>query len=487
MIILEIRFRTGRYHATRWGSNANEGEIDWPPSPWRLLRAIISAWKVQGDRGADMEMPSVIESMCAGNAAFLLPRARKSHTRHYMPLSSVRQSGSGIRTEMVIDAFVIVDRNDPLYAMWDIDLTPSQVKALRKVVSRIRYLGRAESWCDVSVSDEHRKPNCSRIDSAVPEGDFEDVSLLVPAPGASVKDLCITTRETHAKGMHYPPKSNLVKYARPAGALASPTRRHDASASTEANVVLYVLSGSVRPRITEAMHVSDAFKRAAMSKYKDLTSRDAVPSVFSGRNESSEKIEDGHVHASFLATDEDGDGILDHMTVVAGRPFSPRELQALESIRRVVRRDVAVYPAYVSRRSTKDTADINDISILRRSKRWRSATPYVPVRHQKTKKIEGRMVTTDSAQEQIIREIESRGMPRPVRVDVRGDKDAKVSGILAVKFKKHRKVGEHPQGSHSVSIEFAESVQGPLTLGLSSHFGLGLFVPNDDDQDVLQP
>lgn len=486
MIILEICFKAGTYHATRWGSNANEGEIDWPPSPWRLLRAIISAWKTGGGRGADLEMPSVIRSMCANNAKFRLPRARKSHTRHYMPLSDVKQTGEGLRTEMVVDAFAVVDRNDPLYVMWDVDLTPGQASALEKVVSRIRYLGRAESWCDVRLSDGSKEPNCYRIDEAVPEGNYEAVDVLVPALDASVEDLCITAGKTHSMGMQYPPKSILAKYARPAGALTSPPR-HDTAGPTGANAVLYVLTGSVRPRITETMPVSDAFKRATMSKYKKIGGSGSVPSVFSGRNESSEKIEDGHVHASFLATDEDRDGILDHMTVVAGRPFARLELKALESVRRVIRKEVAIHPVYVSRRSTKDRASEADVSILRRSKRWRSATPYVPVRHQKTRKIGGSTVTTDSARDQIIREIESRGLPKPVRVDVQYGKDVKVNGTLAVKFKKYRKVGERPQGSHCVSIEFAVPIQGPLALGLSSHFGLGLFVPDDDDQgEMLQ-
>lgn len=487
MIILEIRFRAGRYHATKWGSNANEGEIDWPPSPWRLLRAIISAWKTGGDKRADLEMPAVMASMCASDAKFRLPGARKSHTRHYMPLSSVKQDGSGIRTEMVIDAFAVVDRGEPLYAMWDVNLTPNQAKALRDVVSRIRYLGRAESWCSVAVSDEPVEANCHRVDKAGPEG-TEVVDLLVPEPDAGVKDLCITPRETHGMGMQYPPKSSLAKYARPAGALSTPPQAPDEGDRTGANAIIYVLTGSVRPRVTESVLVCDAFKRAVMSKYKGLTSRDDVPSVFSGRNESREKIEDGHVHASFLATDEDGDGILDHMTVVAGRPFRPLELTALESVRRVSRKDVAIYPVYVARRSTADRTDGEDVSVLRRSKVWQSATPYVPVRHQKTRTAGGVTVTTDSARDQIVREIESRGLPRPVRVDVLHGRDTRVGGILAAKFKKHRKAGERPQGSHSASIEFAEPVQGPLALGLSSHFGLGLFVPDDgaEAQDAVR-
>ena len=34
----------GRYHATPWNRGVNEGAPEWPPSPWRLLRALIATW-----------------------------------------------------------------------------------------------------------------------------------------------------------------------------------------------------------------------------------------------------------------------------------------------------------------------------------------------------------------------------------------------------------------------------------------------------------
>lgn len=42
MPTVKLRFPGGRYHATPWGHHVNEGRIEWPPSPWRLLRAFIA-------------------------------------------------------------------------------------------------------------------------------------------------------------------------------------------------------------------------------------------------------------------------------------------------------------------------------------------------------------------------------------------------------------------------------------------------------------
>jgi CRISPR-associated protein Csb2 len=42
MLCFELRFPGGRYHATPWGTHVNEGQIEWPPSPWRLARALLA-------------------------------------------------------------------------------------------------------------------------------------------------------------------------------------------------------------------------------------------------------------------------------------------------------------------------------------------------------------------------------------------------------------------------------------------------------------
>ena len=45
MIAIGIRFVAGGYHARPWGVFGRDGIPEWPPSPYRLLRALIAAWK----------------------------------------------------------------------------------------------------------------------------------------------------------------------------------------------------------------------------------------------------------------------------------------------------------------------------------------------------------------------------------------------------------------------------------------------------------
>src|ERR1700689_899329 len=42
-LCISIRFLTGRAHLHHWHAHHSDGKADWPPSPWRLLRALVAA------------------------------------------------------------------------------------------------------------------------------------------------------------------------------------------------------------------------------------------------------------------------------------------------------------------------------------------------------------------------------------------------------------------------------------------------------------
>src|SRR5579884_263641 len=39
---ISIRFLTGRAHLHPWQTHHSEGRVEWPPSHWRLLRALVA-------------------------------------------------------------------------------------------------------------------------------------------------------------------------------------------------------------------------------------------------------------------------------------------------------------------------------------------------------------------------------------------------------------------------------------------------------------
>ena len=81
---------------------------------------------------------------------------------------------------------------------------------------------------------------------------------------------------------------------------------------------------------------------------------------------------------------------------------------------------------------------------------------------------------------QVEAELESRGLPIPVQIEVIDPKET--TEVLQQRhFVRTRRRGPAPpiDCGFSLKIAFAEPVKGPLCLGYGSHFGLGLFVGVD--------
>src|SRR5262249_61512394 len=78
-LVLEQSFPLGRFHATRWNQNPFEDPYgEWPPSPWRLLRALAARWfqysRETGD--ADETLRNLVLSKLAREVpSFRLPES----------------------------------------------------------------------------------------------------------------------------------------------------------------------------------------------------------------------------------------------------------------------------------------------------------------------------------------------------------------------------------------------------------------------------
>ena len=84
MIAISVRFIAGGYHATPWGRHVNEGAVEWPPSSWRLLRALIASCKQTMPGVPEERMKRLLTSLSTP-PDFRLPKGTPTHTRHYMP------------------------------------------------------------------------------------------------------------------------------------------------------------------------------------------------------------------------------------------------------------------------------------------------------------------------------------------------------------------------------------------------------------------
>ncbi len=205
MLVIEMRFPAGKYHATPWNRQVNEGAVEWPPSPWRILRALISTWyhKLQAEIEEDT-IRRIVEKLSA-YPQYNLPQASLGHTRHYMPL--YRDA-----TTMVIDTFAAIESKSRLLIKWpQVDLTDEERFALSMLLDRMGYLGRAESWIEARlVEGSLDQANCIPLneDPAFSDG-FEGIQTLAAMPPQEYLSWRLT--EVEARSRKLAELSNAAK------------------------------------------------------------------------------------------------------------------------------------------------------------------------------------------------------------------------------------------------------------------------------------
>jgi len=258
-----------------------------------------------------------------------------------------------------------------------------------------------------------------------------------------------------------------------------------------AEVVRLALSGRLLPAVSDTLRWGDVARRAAMSRYGRLNSRRASPAL-SGKSHDGQPLR-GHRHTFYLPTDEDGDGYLDHITLVMPGGLDAAELAAVASIDALSLGGMRL-AVRVSIEGIGAANDFRDVlPIFGVSSKWRSLTPYVLPRHVKfrgPRDAGGLRRMVDGPEDQVAQEVSTRWPegPRLVRVErrdvcepIRSMVPGCAEGSPPFEFFRHRNSGSNGGGAFNFLLEWAEPVPGPVALGFSCHYGLGLFVPMWND------
>lgn len=444
MLEIELRFPSGRFHATPWDHHVNEGVVEWPPSPWRLLRALIATWYLKSTeteqaRSDDDEcrLRSLIWALAAEPPVYALPQGVPSHTRHYMPLFKDA-------TTKVFDTFLDVGAA-PLLVRWpELELAPAERLLLERLVPRLGYLGRAESWVQGTLGVESRGEIADVVPVAPGDGDpsseEETVRVLTPMrpseyaswrvaelsrreerslaekkararahgkdpvrerltakdrqrisaalPDSLFEALQADTSALRKAGWSDPPGSRWVDYRRPAGKVnpRPAPRKPQRAPETGRTVARFALASAALPRLTEALAVAEKV-RLALLKWAD-----GAP-VFAGHNADGPLR--GHRHAFFLPEANGRQGRITHITVYAEMGFEESALRALHRLPKVwghgghdiqtVLIGVGTPESFAGERGTftEDDLEAGRCPLLATSPVWISRTPFVSTRHPK--------------------------------------------------------------------------------------------------------
>jgi CRISPR-associated protein Csb2 len=508
-IAIALSFLGGRFHATPWGRHVNEGVPEWPPSPWRLLRALAATWKrkLSTDALVNQHAESVLGQLVAP-PVFKLPSATVAHTRHYMPWY---KKGPADKT-LVFDSFVALEHSAELGLHWpEANLTAPEQEALARLLAHLNYFGRAESWVSARICNDWNSLGgmpCSWLDSATGEvgpdlqrENADPVRALCADPqtwkewgyGADAGqpspkwNLLAETLDLHKERWSDPPGSKWLTYFRPREALSpKPARKRDDSnvwfaqwglTPTSPAVARYALDGSVLPRLQDTVYVAEIARRYVQGLHGRRFGKASSP-LFSGKQADGEKREEGHAHAFYLPLDNDDDGRLDQLLIVAPQGLTLEELKTLSVFRKMHGpggMDLSLMLLEVCR--------LERATVWQSARRWQSVTPFIVTRHYKERGAKRDTFPRERLAEMVLREeLARRGLPAPIDIQPLAERELLRAGrkLPWREFRQHRVMGNGQRGADfgkGFVIEFAEKVPGPIALGYACHFGLGLFVP----------
>lgn len=484
-IVLSLRFLSGRYHATPWDRHPNEGATEWPPSPWRLLRALVAA-AFRADGTPDRDVLCRVVGALSETPVFRTPAATTAHTRSFLP-----QYKEG-DTAMVLDAFVVVglgggDESANVEIEWrDAQLDESDLLALDRWLESLGYLGRAESWVEGRrVTRGAFAPNVAPMEPT----DFAAHSARVLAPRHSpdvvtsselLAALCQDTSMLFKDGLSEPRCSRWQSYRFDTDPFLTSGRREESRRVVVPTLVRLAVSGRVRPRLTEVVRFGDRVRAALMSRSRGA---DGLPHpVFSGKTSDGLPLRD-NAHAHVLPVDDDRDGVIDHLVLWAPGGFDRRALSAISEFDWLWGDDGwDLRITFVG--AAASGADPAVLGIGRASARtavtataqqWQSRTPFVLPRHPKLR----RGVWTDTPEDQLRRECERANLPPIVSIRSLDGTDAP-NRLLWHRFRLARTHGGGSRGGdrgYGFSIEFERAASGPIALGYGARQGLGQFEP----------
>lgn len=458
--VVEVRLPWGRYQATPWASAVNEGAVEWPPSPWRFLRALYSSWKVHNPELPEHDVHELL-SLLAVSPAFVLPHHTVSHTRHYMPGKDHRRSVQ-TDTAKVLNACVVVDRDARLWIEWPITLNDVQRELLGTLVAGVRYLGRAESIVEVAVVDAAGDGTpCRVVDDDAPYA----VRVLSPSVPLDLAALTMTPVEVRAGRQLLPPSTELVRYEQVAAARQAP--RRTVRSRNAPTALRFEISSTVMPSKYSALRLGSLAHSAVVRKVNDLANDGLAVgrdfSMLTGKDAAGDKLTGLHDHAHFLPF-IDGrkiTGLL--LWVPAGIEDEHRE--ALRALRHLVspRFDDSV----VRRLVLVAEGDPCQIApeLAASSAVWQSVTPFL-MSHRHRGDIETQLA------KDVRRQLAFRGLPGLVHLERVDDR--------WLQFERHRENKEtlaDRRAAYGLRITLDAPITGPLALGRHSHFGLGLFAP----------
>jgi len=273
-LVVAARFPFGRYAATPWYRSRREhvGNAEWPPSPWRLARALVASGHALEGAALAAQAAALVRRLATVEPRYRLPPSGEVVYTQWMPgLGFDDSPGASDRSDNGHTLLAVAPER-LLFVSWPgLPLDVGERSLLARLLENVRYLGQSVSVVELNVLDE-LPVQASDEGEAVPSNEDAEghdrgaiaasrrISLLAPEPSVSLDQLQVSTADGLVKAMPAPPGSRWVEYR-----VITPRRRMHTPRPRIRGVV-YRLEGSQRPAVPGPLQpATPAVRREAPS------------------------------------------------------------------------------------------------------------------------------------------------------------------------------------------------------------------------------
>ena len=444
MLTLHVRFQQNQFHATPWSHQVNEGVVEWPPSPWRLLRTLVSVGLSRSGQ-APAAVETVVNKLAGSAPDIWASPVTVAQSRHYLPVWPEK-------TVKVLDTFCVLSARDTMshaahvvYAWPALELDPADYATLSEIAALVTFVGRAESWAtcwlDSGVAQPdllHLTPETGRGHSG--EGDVVGAPWPLTPPeleawreaaahdaasrqvkrerdraAASAKSfkedkafakallraldalpatpwevLGADTAALQKAGWSLPPGAMTLRYRRPPQLLASPRPAGQIRVTERRPTTARLLIASrVRPQVQRSLPYAERLRRALLY-WTDAADgrRGELPDALTGRC-ADHTLAIGHEHLHVLCEPEKGRPRIGAFLIHVPAGIPPAMERALRNpglvLREAEESDLPLVLAHMG--TTQELGgfrgDLGQSTLLAAARVWESVTPFVGTRHSK--------------------------------------------------------------------------------------------------------
>ncbi len=530
MIAIKMVFPWGRYYAHPWGLNpVRLREAEWPPSPWRLVRALASSWfRCHPGCTLSQDAAQLLEYLGVALPEIGFGRVAFGQTVHYQPNYGVTADRDDARYKKTRHENHFVAVHGPVIFRWpDIDLSSTHESLLAKMLTEVSYFGRAESICKVEkiaasdieamdgigwcrpTSGRKISAQCRDVFCPNPEnfrvtdlwarrGDNPSVES-EEAPAHLVNALLSTDMKADgAVWVSYEmpedwPAKRVVRTPRIAKHQSVPANR----GPRIARYLRFSLQCRIPIHQKFTMPLAEQFRTAASRYFRDQFGEDQTSFALFGHQQDRPADAIGeHQHAFYLPTrglsipsSLDERGSIAELHVWCPYGLTQAEAQILQRIQRLVWKD-GRYPVrpVLTAMSLEPPQGLPLATGNVKCRVWRSETPFLPPRHfYRTSRGEHKMREAESPERQLIACLRQAGVTASGevrRLTLSGERPDTLESLPPVPY---WSIVRAPDGEFTGAVSSAAHTNGGGTSPEPNRQRIGFFMEIAFDTEVALP